>query len=177
MTIKEFIESRKQLKSEQLVAALYKQLNIRTYLPITIKQDIVEMLCKDLLIEKDGLFTYNSINKCVHFMLITVSIYTDLKISDTKEGCLVDYDILSSTGELDAILSMIGEDFKDFAQFFELRFNDKLREQNDLVMIINNQLTGLINYITPIFDNISTQIQSVDFNTLNGVIDKYKDLN
>lgn len=103
---------------------LVKQLNIRTYIPFKEKIEVIEELMKDLFSNKEQIGKYNSLDKYLKFNMFVFKTYTNLQLEGTPE----EYDKLLNSGLLDAIYTAIGEDYFDFKDYTEMRFEDYIRE-------------------------------------------------
>lgn len=103
---------------------LVQQLNIRTYVPFAEKKEVIEMFMKDLFSNTDQLGKYNSLDKYLKFNMLVFKTYTNLQLDGTAE----EYDKLLQSGLLDTIYSTIEEDYFDFKDFMEMRFEDYIRE-------------------------------------------------
>lgn len=134
-------------------------LEIDTYLPIEDKAAIINAALENIFItEKKISATYNSITVKVTRDLVLLSAYTNL-----DSLTLSDYDLLKENDLIVPIFYSIGEDVKEFYAFFDLRFNDYLRDLNSIDGMVNRalgELTSVINGIDPKL--IETLIKIID---------------
>lgn len=103
---------------------LVKQLDIRMYIPFDEKRNKIEEFIKDLFSEPSQIGKYNSLEKYLKFNMLVFKTYTNLKLDGTPE----EYDKLLTSGLLDSVYTIIKEDYFDFKDFMEMRFEDYLRE-------------------------------------------------
>lgn len=98
-----------------------KSLVIKKYIPFEKKIIYIEDLVNKI-IETNG--SYNSITKYYEFTMTIINIYTNLELNNSYE----EYDKLITSDLLNIIFKEIESEYFDFKEFFEMRFNDKLRE-------------------------------------------------
>lgn len=98
-----------------------KNLNIKRYIPFEEKIVHIENLVNQI-IDDNG--TYDSLEKYFKFTMTMINVYTNLDLKNTYE----EYDKLVINNLLDIIFTEVEADYFDFKEFFEMRFNDKLRE-------------------------------------------------
>lgn len=103
---------------------LNKQLDIRTYVPFGEKVKIIEDFITDLFSNTEQIGKYNSLEKYLKFNMLVFKTYTNLQLEGTAE----EYDKLLQSGLLDSIYTIIKEDYFDFKDFMEMRFEDYIRE-------------------------------------------------
>ena len=93
MKIKEFVESMKNVKmqSEQLAEKLKKMLDVKEYIGISEKKNLIERIINDSIYYEDGIYKIDGIEKYIHTIMYTIETYTNLELSDNLE---TDYDML-----------------------------------------------------------------------------------
>lgn len=104
---------------------LGKQLDIKTYIPFGEKVKLIEGFMKDIFSNTSQLGKYNSLEKYLKFNMLVFKTYTNLQLEGTSE----EYDKLLQSGLLDAIFTMIKEDYFDFKDLMDMRFEDYIRAE------------------------------------------------
>ena len=163
MKINEFIEEYK--KNPEIGR---KKLNVKKYLPIEVKEIIIEQLIESIL-EKDGfIVTYNSILKQTAFLMTTISSYTDLECHT-----LEDYNSLSENELLQDVLELIPE-YDIFLSLFEMRFSDYIRDKNTLNGLLSQGFQELFNTLGSATNLISEKIDKTNMDELISFLKNYK---
>lgn len=97
----------KLLKPEQIQSFLKKELNVREYMSIKDKKNIVGDIVNTCILYEDGVFKFDEINKYICFTMKIISAYTNLELSDDIEN---DYDLLCESNLLNPIINtFVGE--------------------------------------------------------------------
>lgn len=162
MLVQEFIEN---MSTETDFRSI---LVIKKYVPIQVKRHVIEeALLNQIIKVKDGLYTFNSIDKYMAFTLAAITLYTDLEFDNVDE----DYDSLMETGYLTVILEAIGEDYFNFSDLFEMRFSDIMRETNTIEAIINSGIQEAMLSLNVTLEKIGQKVDSVDAKTVTKVLD------
>ena len=145
-----------------------KKLNVKKYLPIEVKEIIIEQLIESIL-EKDGfIVTYNSILKHTAFLMTTISSYTDLECHT-----LEDYNSLSENELLQDVLELIPE-YDIFLSLFEMRFSDYIRDKNTLNGLLSQGFQELFNTLGSATNLISEKIDKTNMDELISFLKNYK---
>ena len=113
MKIKEFIEymnqsKNKALKVEQKQECARKILDVKNYLPIKDKKQLVQNIVNECILYEDGVFKFDDIDKYVCFTMKTIAAYTNLELSDDIED---DYDMLCESGLLSLVVNTFNEEY------------------------------------------------------------------
>lgn len=128
MTVTEFFEKYNGDISE---------LNIRTYVPIQEKLNIINQAVERIIQTEDRFTaTYNSVTAEVVKEISRISAYTGLVFES-----LEDYDRIKDTGVLNQWY--IGIDHDDFRCYFDMRLQDAIRDANSIDGIVNRVMTVL----------------------------------
>lgn len=162
MRTNEFIEYigksvNKTMKNEQVLALIQKQLEVKKYIPINEKKDLVDKIIEKCIYFENGTFRIDSIDSYIYFTMLTIDAYTNLEI-DNVEEC---YDMLSESGLMSMVIAAIGQEYNDVLTFFNMK-RDEILENNSLEMQLGR-----------FFDNVLENVD--DFKTI--IIDEVKNLN
>lgn len=143
MKINEFVEMTK-VKGWMPMAVneqndkIKSTLNVKSYLGIKEKKDLIDKIVDDTLIYDNGLFKFNGIDQYVVYTMKCVEAYTDLELgSDIEE----DYDVLCSTGLLNKILRTFEDEYNTVLSLLQMQC-DYILMDNSVTANINVLLTA-----------------------------------
>lgn len=165
------------MKAQELLEVVIKNktvdlrslLEIKKYIPISLKKSVIEeVLLESTLSLKENMLTYNGIQKYLTFVLTVLNLYTNLEIENIE----TDYDLLMEKELLPTILETIGNDYFEFKDLYDMRFEDKLRETNTLEAIINSGFQDLLFSLTGTLERVNKAIDNIDENTVRQLINK-----
>ena len=161
------------LKPEQRQAKLAKNLNVKKYLSIEEKTDLVERIIDKCLFYEDGIYKIDGVIKYVTFTMMTIEAYTDLELSDDIN---VDYDEICKNGFLTDVISTFDAEYKEVLSFLQMKceytlasncIEAKLSQFFDGIL---EKLDKLSTYADSLRDNIN--ISQDDVNTLVELVSK-----
>lgn len=159
MKINELIEMMNQskikaLKEEQTQVLLKKTLNVKEYLSIKEKKQLVENIVDECILYDDGVFKFDEIEKYVCFTMRIIETYTDLELSEDMEE---DYDALCKAGILNSVVNTFKEEYDSVNILLQMRcdyilssnaieaqFGRFLGEVSDKLDIITKALTSKV---------------------------------
>ena len=134
MKVQEFIEYmttsvNRTMKDEQVLALAKKQLEVKKYLPINEKKELVDKIVAKCVYFENGTFRIDSIDLYMYFTMMTIDAYTNLEIDDVE----ICFDILSESGMMPVIIAAFGQEYQDVQTFLNMKRNEIL-ENNSLEM-------------------------------------------
>ena len=123
MKINEFIESMNQnksklLKSEQVQSFIKKELNVKEYLSIKDKKQLVDSIVNECILYEDGVFKFNDIDKYICFTMRTIAAYTNIELSDDIED---DYDALCESKLLNAVIESFNGEYENVKVLLQMK--------------------------------------------------------
>lgn len=162
MTTKELItlmsdSKNKMLKADQLQGILKKRLDVKEYISIKDKKELVNNIVNECILYEDGIFKFNDIDKYVCFTMRVIEAYTNLELSEDLE---IDYDLLCESKLLDAVINTFKKEYDDV--------NILLQMQCDYVLSSNT----IEAQFGRLFDGISDKLD-VFVNTLANKVDDF----
>lgn len=111
----------------------------KIYLPISVKQIIIESVCQKSLVEKNGMKTIDYIGKQLALDLSILQFYTDLDIENS------DLDSMYESGEMDSIRKQIPDsELKFIEDNISLILSEEKEIFNSIGGVINRNLQSLI---------------------------------
>ena len=167
MTIKELIKlmndpKTKMLKADQQQEAIKKKLNVKNYISIKAKRDLVESIANECVLYDEGVFKFDEIEKYVFFTMKTIEAYTNLELSDDIED---DYDMLCEAGLLNAVINTFSGEYENIKILLQMRC-DYILSNNNIESQVGKFLTSLLNNIDSISGALAGKIDSFSLDRL-----------
>nr|DAY89459.1 MAG TPA: hypothetical protein [Caudoviricetes sp.] len=167
MTVLEFAKKYKEANKNNKSDVL-EEITISTYEPIEMKSQAIENIIASIITYENGIPTYDSITKYLAFTLGAIALYTNLVFEENKS--FIEYDALAEAGLLTIIFETIGPDYSDFLEFFNMRFNDYMRENASFEAVAAKAVVYLSETLTNVVDKMNEALEKVDKNKIDKVI-------
>ena len=163
MKINEFIEKiaqnkSKLLKTEQIQAFIKKELNVKEYISIKDKRQLVEDIVNECILYEDGVFKFDDIDKYICFTMRTIVAYTDLELSDDMED---DYDALCEAKLLNVVIETFTGEYENVKVLLQMRC-DYVLSKNNIESQIGRALDSLLDKVDVIANALSDKIDNFD---------------
>ena len=155
--------TKKMLKPEQLQEALRKELNVKEYISIKDKKNLVDEIINECILFEDGVFKFDEIDKYIHFTMKTIEAYTDLKFSDDIED---DYDQLCMAGLLNMIIGLFQGEYDSVNVLLQMKC-DYLLSGNNIEVQFGKFLNEILLNAQSITNALSNKINSIDLSNLS----------
>lgn len=126
-----------------------KELEIKNYLSIKAKKDLVEDIVGDTILYNNWLYKFNGIDQYVTYTMKTIAAYSNLELSDDLEE---DYDLLCESGLLDKILRTFEDEFKSVLSLLQMQC-DYILLDNSVTAHINGVLDSVVAAINKLSDS------------------------
>lgn len=151
MKINEFIEymqknANRTMKEDQLLSTVKKTLDIKKYIPIGKKKEIIDKIINQCIYYADGVYKIDGIEKYLYFTMYIIDAYTNLELSDNIED---DFDLISEAELLAVVVSAIGKEYDDMNILLQLKCDDIIMDNS-----IEVQCGKLCTYIIDSLDNL-----------------------
>lgn len=156
MKIEEFIKKHRVYEKGKFKEEdIRKELEIKTYLPIGYKINIIDKMADTLIVKNaEGYSTYDSVARYIIFTTTVLKLYTNLEFSidsmtadiDSKVDLTVlcdQYDQVMANGWLFPILELIGGDYKDFNSLLNMKWDEQINQLNSSEAILNRTLSAM----------------------------------
>lgn len=137
------------MKSEQIVALAKKQLEVKNYIPLKEKKDLVEKIIYHSAYFEDGILKINAIDCYMYFTMFTIDAYTNLEI-DSIENC---FDALSESGLMSVVIAALGQEYSDINTFLNMKRDEMLADNS-----IENQVGKFLDKISREVDGVKGAI-------------------
>lgn len=130
MTVDELKDKWEVAMSEEDKSDVINQIEIKTYVPFATKKKAVDALVDLTIIEVNGFKTFDSMDRWINYVMTATIVYTDLELSSDNNELLKQIDFLMESGAWTVINEKASSDLQDFLSFFNVRMDDKLRENS-----------------------------------------------
>lgn len=169
MKINAFIESMNQnksklLKSEQVQSFIKKELNVKEYLSIKDKKQLVNSIVNECILYEDGVFKFDEIDKYICFTMRTIAAYTNLELSDDIEN---DYDALCESKLLNAVIESFNGEYENVKVLLQMKC-DYILSGNT----IEAQLGRFFDSVLEKVDDVAGALSNFDVNKLLEMFNK-----
>lgn len=173
MKVNELVNLMKQnksklLKAEQVQAFLKKELNVKEYLSIKEKKELVQDIVNECILYEDGVFKFDNIDKYICFTMMTIAAYTDIELSDDIED---DYDMLCKSGLLTAVVNTFTEEYDSVNLILQMKC-DYILSGNTMEAQFGKFLEGVSDKLDVLVNAISGKIAETDIGKLMGDINR-----
>ena len=167
MTIKELIKlmndpKTKMLKAEQQQEIIKKNLDVKSYIGIKEKRDLVESIVNECVFYDEGVFKFDEIEKYVYFTMKTIEAYTNINLSDDIDN---DYDMLCQAGLLNSVINTFNGEYENVKVLLQMRC-DYILSNNNIEFQVGKFLTGLLEKIDVVSGALTGKIDSFNFDRL-----------
>ena len=164
MRTQEFIEYmgknvNRTMKDEQILSLVQKQLEIKKYLPINEKKDLIDKIIEKCIYFENGTFRIDAIDSYIYFTMLTIDAYTNLEIDDVEE-C---YDVLSEAGLMPVVIAALGQEHNDVLTFLNMKRNEIL-ENNSLEMQLGRLFDTVLDKVEDFSEGLISTIDGLNIN-------------
>lgn len=163
MKINEFIDYMKKntnrtTREDQVASLINKAIEPKAYLGFREKRDLVDKIVNRTVYYENGIFKFDGIDRYMYFTMYTIEAYTNLELSD---DVVADFDALSESKLLPAVICLIQKEFDDVNIFLQMRC-EYIMEDNSieaqvgkLLAVVSEKLDGLENGLLQNLRNIN----------------------
>lgn len=152
MKVMELVEFMNNSKNKMLNAAqkqdvLKKILEVKKYISIKEKKQLVQDIVDECILYDDGIYKFDEIDKYIYFTMKTLETYTNLELSDDIED---DYDALCQYGLLNAIVDTFTGEYENVSLLLQMKCDYILSDNN-----VGAQVGRFLNQILEKVDDFS----------------------
>lgn len=166
MTVQElitFMSKNNLLKDQQQLQEIAKKkLEVKNYLSIKTKKDLVESIANECVLYEDGVFKFDDIDKYICFTMRVIEAYTNLELSEDIE---VDYDLLCESGLLDIVIATFKKEYDEVNILLQMRC-EYILSNNNIEAQVGKFLNGLLDKIDVISDTLANKIDGFSMDKL-----------
>lgn len=169
MKINAFIENMNQnksklLKSEQVQSFIKKELNVKEYLSIKDKKQLVNSIVNECILYEDGVFKFDEIDKYICFTMRTIAAYTNLELSDDIEN---DYDALCESKLLNAVIESFNGEYENVRTLLQMKC-DYILSSNTIEAQFGRFFDGVLEKV----DGVAGALSNFDVSKLTEMFNK-----
>lgn len=167
MTVKELVEfigsdKNKMLKADQLQSVVKKHIEVKEYIGIKYKKQLVEDIVDACIIYEDGVFKFDDIEKYIVFVMKTIDAYTNIDLSEDIEE---DYDMLCSSNALELIINTFKKEYDDVGVLLSMRC-DYILSGNSVEAQFGKFLSNITEKIDVLSNFLADKVGNFDINKL-----------
>ena len=152
----------KLLKAEQIQAFLKKELEVKDYLGIKEKKDLIESIVDECILYENGVFKFDDIEKYICFTMKVIAAYTNLELSDDIED---DYDLLCKAKQLDAVIGTFRDEYENVNILLQMRCDYSLIGTS-IEAHFGRFLDGILEKLDEVADVLSNKVGDFNINDL-----------
>jgi hypothetical protein len=177
MTIKNLVELKnnnktKLLKPEQIQMFLKKELEVKEYLSIKTKKELVQDIVNECILYDDGVFKFDDIEKYIVFTMRTIAAYTNLELSGDIED---DYDVLCEAKLLEQIINTFKKEYDDVNVLLQMKCDYAL-SGNYIESQLGRFLDGVSHKLDDVLQSLSDKMGNLDMSNLPFDVDSIQKL-
>lgn len=167
MKINELVElmtqnKNKLLKAEQMQAFLKKELNVKEYLSIKEKKELVDDIVNTCILYEDGVYKFDEIDKYIYFTMKTIATYTNLELSDDIES---DYDMLCGSQLLNQIVETFNGEYENVKVLLQMKC-DYILSGNTIEAQLGRFFDSLLERVDDVTGVLSDKVKNFNISDL-----------
>ena len=171
MKINEFVEAMNQskikiLKTEQKQEYIKNILEVKSYLSIKDKKQLVRDIVNECILYEYGMFKFDDIDKYVCFTMKTIETYTNLKLSTDMDN---DYDMLCEAGLLSSVINTFAEEYESVNLLLQMKC-DYILSGNTIEAQFGKFLDNVSDKLDVLVQAFATKVNNIDIGKLLGEI-------
>ena len=145
------------MKEKQILALVQKQLEIKQYIPIKEKKELIEKIIEKCIYFENHTFRIDSIDSYLYFTMLTIDAYTNLEIDDVEE-C---FDALSESGLMPVVIASLGQEYQDVQTFLNMK-RAEILENNSVEMQLGKFFDGVLDKVEDFSEGIMSAIDGLN---------------
>ena len=167
MKVQDFIKvmsepKNKLLKADQLQQVVKEKLEVKSYIGIKGKKELVESIVNECVLYEDGVYKFNDIDKYICFTMKVIEAYTNLELSvDVEE----DYDLLCQSKLLDVVIGAFKSEYDDVNILLQMKC-DYILSGNGIEAQVGRFLDSILEKLDVFAESLSDKIDNFDFNNM-----------
>lgn len=157
----------KMLKLDQKQSLIQKELEVKKYISIKDKKNIVDDIVNACVLFEGGMFKFDEIEKYICFTMKVIESYTNIELSDDMEA---DYDMLCENGLLELVISTFKTEYDNVSVLLQMKC-DYLLSGNSIESQVGKFLEDVLDKVDVLIDALSNKFESLDMSNLPISID------
>lgn len=167
MKVQEFIDivknnKNKILKGDQLQQLVCKTLEVKDYMSIKHKKELIDEIINACIMYEDGIFKFDDIDKYICFTMKTIAAYTNIELSMDIEN---DYDALCEAKLLNAVIETFTGEYENMKLLFQMKCEYVLNN-NNIEVQLGKFLHTILERVDDFANMLSGKIKDFDISKL-----------
>lgn len=167
MKINEFIEviknsKNKMLKGDQVQQLVSKTLEVKDYISIKQKKELIDEIINECVMYDNGVFKFDDIDKYICFTMKTIAAYTNIELSADIED---DYDALCKAKLLNVVVETFNGEYENVKLLFQMKC-EYILSDNNIEVQFGKFLNAVLEKVDNFTDVLSDKIKDFDLNKL-----------
>lgn len=168
MKINELVElvnnnKNKMLKDDQKKTMLMKELEVKDYISIKDKKNLVDNIVSDCILYDDGIYKFDDIEKYICFTMQTIEAYTNIELSNDIEE---DYDALCGAKLLSLIIDLFIDEYESVRVLLQMKC-DYILSSNSIEAQFGRFFNSVLDKVDIFTDVLSSKVEEFDISKLN----------
>lgn len=156
------IVKNRMLKEDQRQKLIQKELNVKTYMSIKDKKQLVDDIVDECIIFENGMFKFDEIDKYICFTMKVIEAYTDIELSDDIEA---DYDMLCESGLLELIIGTFKTEYDNVSVLLQMR-SDYFLCGNSIESQVGKFLENVLDKVDVLVNVVVNKVETIDIENL-----------
>ena len=153
----------KVLKADQLHDLLKKELEVKEYMSIKDKKQLVQNIINECILYDNGVFKFNDIDKYINFTMMTIAAYTNIELSDDVEE---DYDMLCSNKLLDFVVGTFNSEYDNVNVLLQMQC-DYVLSDNNVEAQVGRFLNDVLVKVDEVANSVANKVDSIDLSKIS----------
>ena len=167
MKVQEFIKvmsepKNKLLKAEQIQEVVKKNLEVKKYMGIKDKKELIDSIVNECILYEDGTFKFNDIDKYICFTMKMLEAYTNLELSSDFED---DYDLLCESELLEVVINTFKKEYDDVNILLQMKC-DYMLGGNSIESQVGRFLDEVLDKVDVFTNHLTNKIDNFSLDNL-----------
>lgn len=156
------MEQKKLLKAEQIQTFFKKELEVKEYISIKKKKELVDSIVSECILYEDGVFKFDDADKYICFTMKTIAAYTNLELSDDMEE---DYDMLCEAKLLNQVIEAFSGEYENVKVLLQMKC-DYILSKNTIEAQLSRFLDGVLERVDDVAGTLVEKVGNFKINDL-----------
>lgn len=167
MKVQEFVDYMKKntnrmMREDQVASLINRILEPKGYIGIKEKRELVNKIVNQTIYYEDGVFKFNGIDRYMYFTMYTIDAYTNIELS---EDIAFDFDMLSESKLLPAVICLIQKEFDDVNVFLQMQCEYVL-DGNSVEAQVGKFLNNILEKLDDLGSGLSEYLKNINIGEL-----------
>lgn len=167
MKVQEFVDymgknTNRIMREDQVASLINRALEPKGYIGIKEKRELVNKIVNQTIYYEDGVFKFDGIYRYMYFTMYTIEAYTNLELS---EDVASDFDMLSESKLLPAVICLIQKEFDDVNVFLQMQCEYVL-DGNSVEAQVGKFLNNILEKLDDLGNGLSEYLKNINIKEL-----------